>query len=103
MRAARLDRVQTSLNLAYGSALASIGLTIPAVAECSKPTGEPMASTLSPTLRFLLDPSLTVGRPVASSLSTAVSLRLSEPMTVATNSRRSLVRTMTSSAPSTTW
>jgi len=32
IRAARADRIQTSLNLAYGSALASIGLTIPAVA-----------------------------------------------------------------------
>jgi Ca2+:H+ antiporter len=32
VRAARRGRVQTSLNLAYGSALASIGLTIPAVA-----------------------------------------------------------------------
>ena len=31
-RAARANRVQTSLNLAIGSALASIGLTIPAVA-----------------------------------------------------------------------
>ncbi|UYW01506.1 ionic transporter y4hA [Flavobacterium agricola] len=31
-RAARMDRIQTSLNLALGSALASIGLTIPAVA-----------------------------------------------------------------------
>ncbi len=31
-KAARLDRIQTSLNLALGSALASIGLTIPAVA-----------------------------------------------------------------------
>ncbi|MCP9221873.1 ionic transporter y4hA [Erythrobacter sp. LQ02-29] len=31
-RAARADRVQTSLNLAIGSALAAIGLTIPAVA-----------------------------------------------------------------------
>ena len=31
IRAARADRIQTSLNLAYGSALASIGLTIPAV------------------------------------------------------------------------
>jgi Ca2+:H+ antiporter len=33
--AARKDRLQTSLNLAYGSALASIGLTIPAVAVVS--------------------------------------------------------------------
>jgi Ca2+:H+ antiporter len=32
LRAARRDRVQTSLNLALGSAMASIGLTIPAIA-----------------------------------------------------------------------
>ena len=32
LRAARAGRLQTSLNLALGSALASIGLTIPAVA-----------------------------------------------------------------------
>lgn len=32
LRAARLNRVQSSLNLAIGSALATIGLTIPAVA-----------------------------------------------------------------------
>ncbi|WP_019451405.1 ionic transporter y4hA [Cupriavidus sp. BIS7] len=32
MRAARSDRLQTSMNLALGSALASIGLTIPTVA-----------------------------------------------------------------------
>ena len=30
VRAARADRLQTSLNLAIGSALASIGLTVPA-------------------------------------------------------------------------
>ncbi|MDN3919747.1 calcium:proton antiporter [Roseateles violae] len=35
VRAARANRLQTSLNLAYGSALASIGLTIPAVAVAS--------------------------------------------------------------------
>ncbi|MFD4573105.1 calcium:proton antiporter [Streptomyces sp. NPDC058417] len=35
LRAARRDRVQTSLNLALGSAMASIGLTIPAVALAS--------------------------------------------------------------------
>jgi Ca2+:H+ antiporter len=34
-RAARANRLQTSLNLAFGSALASIGLTIPAVAVAS--------------------------------------------------------------------
>jgi Ca2+:H+ antiporter len=35
VRAARLRRTQTSLNLAYGSALASIGLTIPTIAVLS--------------------------------------------------------------------
>jgi Ca2+:H+ antiporter len=39
VRAARLNRLQTSLNLALGSALASIGLTIPAVAIVSLATG----------------------------------------------------------------
>lgn len=38
-RAARANRLQTSLNLALGSALASIGLTIPAVAVVSLATG----------------------------------------------------------------
>jgi Ca2+:H+ antiporter len=35
VRAAASNRLQTSLNLSYGSALASIGLTIPAVAAAS--------------------------------------------------------------------
>ena len=35
VRAARRDRIQTSLNLAFGSAMASIGLTIPAIAVAS--------------------------------------------------------------------
>jgi Ca2+:H+ antiporter len=39
LRAARANRLQTSLNLALGSALASIGLTIPAVAMVSIATG----------------------------------------------------------------
>ena len=39
LRAARVNRLQTSLNLALGSALASIGLTIPAVAIVSIATG----------------------------------------------------------------
>ncbi len=38
-RAARTNRLQTSLNLALGSALATIGLTIPAVAIVSLVTG----------------------------------------------------------------
>jgi len=39
LRAARSNRLQTSLNLALGSALASIGLTVPAVAIVSLVTG----------------------------------------------------------------
>ena len=39
LRAARANRLQTSLNLALGSALASIALTIPAVAVLSLVTG----------------------------------------------------------------
>jgi Ca2+:H+ antiporter len=42
VRAARSDRVQTSLNLALGSALATIGLTIPAVAAVSIVLGQPL-------------------------------------------------------------
>jgi Ca2+:H+ antiporter len=39
LRAAQNNRLQTSLNLAFGSALASIGLTIPAVAIVSIASG----------------------------------------------------------------
>ena len=42
VRAARADRLQTSLNLALGSALASIGLTIPAVALVAILLGVPL-------------------------------------------------------------
>jgi len=42
-RAARANLLQTSLNLAFGSALASIGLTIPAVAAASVLLGMPLA------------------------------------------------------------
>lgn len=42
LRAARIDRLQTSLNLALGSALASIALTIPAVTAVSLWLGEPL-------------------------------------------------------------
>lgn len=43
LRAARRNRIQTSLNLALGSALATIGLTIPAVAVTSIALGLPLA------------------------------------------------------------
>jgi len=43
LRAARANRLQSSLNLALGSALATIGLTIPAVALISLVYGLPLA------------------------------------------------------------
>jgi Ca2+:H+ antiporter len=42
LRAARANRLQTSLNLALGSALATIGLTIPAVAVVSIVLRQPL-------------------------------------------------------------
>ncbi|SAK53002.1 calcium/proton exchanger [Caballeronia calidae] len=48
LRAARLNRLQTSLNLALGSALASIGLTIPTVAVVSIVMGQPIELGLAP-------------------------------------------------------
>ena len=46
-RAARADKLQTSLNLALGSALASIGLTIPVIAAMFIVTGRPLILGLS--------------------------------------------------------
>lgn len=60
VRAARANRLQTSLNLALGSALASIGLTIPAVAVLSVITGMPIALGLDPKSSVLLFLSLIV-------------------------------------------
>jgi Ca2+:H+ antiporter len=54
LRAAMRDRIQTSLNLALGSALASIGLTIPAVAALSVSLGLPLKLGLAPTQIVLL-------------------------------------------------
>jgi Ca2+:H+ antiporter len=47
VRAAHANRLQTSLNLALGSALATIGLTIPAVAAVSLAIGQPLDLGLS--------------------------------------------------------
>lgn len=47
-RAARANRLQTSLNLALGSTMASIGLTIPAVAGVSLLMGNPLSLGLDP-------------------------------------------------------
>ena len=54
VRAARADRLQTSLNLALGSALASIGLTIPVVALLSVFLGLPLVLGLAPKDLVLL-------------------------------------------------
>ena len=54
VRAASLNRLQTSMNLAFGSALATIGLTIPAVAVVSIYLGMPLALGLRPTSAVLL-------------------------------------------------
>lgn len=56
LRAARRDCLQTSLNLALGSALASIGLTIPAVALVSLATGLTLSLgiDMKSTVLFLL-------------------------------------------------
>lgn len=54
VRAARRNRVQTSLNLALGSALATIGLTIPTVAATSIALGMPLALGVPPTELVLL-------------------------------------------------
>ena len=56
----------------------------------SKPNGEPIATTHSPTLSCSGSPSFTVGRFFASILSTATSVRVSAPTTFALNSRRSV-------------
>lgn len=54
VRAARRDRIQTSLNLGLGSAMASIGLTIPAIAVASFFLDGPLLLGLGPTQIVLL-------------------------------------------------
>ncbi|HEY5324287.1 MAG TPA: ionic transporter y4hA [Caldimonas sp.] len=61
VRAARSDRLQTSLNLALGSALASIGLTIPAVAILSIAMDRPLRLGLTPKDLVLLALTFAVG------------------------------------------
>jgi Ca2+:H+ antiporter len=53
-RAARRDRIQISLNLAFGSAMASIGLTIPAIAVASIWLKGPLLLGLNSTQMVLL-------------------------------------------------
>ena len=54
VRAAHADRLQSSLNLALGSALASIGLTIPAVVAVALLLGMPLTLGLGPKDTVLL-------------------------------------------------
>ncbi|MBX9778689.1 MAG: ionic transporter y4hA [Xanthobacteraceae bacterium] len=61
VRAARLNRLQTSLNLALGSALATIGLTIPAVAVVSIIIGQPLELALDGKDQALLALTLLLG------------------------------------------
>jgi Ca2+:H+ antiporter len=60
VRAARADRLQTSMNLAVGSALASIGLTVPVVVLASITFDLPLVLGLSPKEMALLAVTLLV-------------------------------------------
>ncbi|PZP19322.1 MAG: ionic transporter y4hA, partial [Kocuria rhizophila] len=60
LRAARANRVQTSLNLSIGSALATIGLTIPAVAITALVLGLDLQLGLGPSHMVLLGLTLLV-------------------------------------------
>jgi len=61
LRAARANRLQTSFNLALGSALASIGLTIPTVAIISIYFGLPLSLGIGPVNMVLLILTIFVG------------------------------------------
>ncbi|GGZ07767.1 ionic transporter y4hA [Streptomyces nitrosporeus] len=61
VRAARRERVQTSLNLALGSAMASIGLTIPVIALASVWLDGPLHLGLNSTHLVLLALTVVVG------------------------------------------
>ncbi|WP_406236766.1 calcium:proton antiporter [Nocardia sp. NBC_01009] len=61
VRAARRDQVQISLNLALGSAMASIGLTIPAIALASIWLEGPLVLGLGATQMVLLGLTVVVG------------------------------------------
>ncbi|BDH13913.1 MULTISPECIES: calcium:proton antiporter [Streptomyces] len=61
VRAARRDRVQTSLNLGLGSAMASIGLTIPAVALATVWLPVPLVLGLGASHMVLLALTVIVG------------------------------------------
>jgi Ca2+:H+ antiporter len=60
-RSARRNRIQISLNLAFGSAMASIGLTIPAIAVASIWLEGPLILGLDATQMVLLAVTVVVG------------------------------------------
>jgi Ca2+:H+ antiporter len=72
IRAALADRLQTSFNLALGSALASIGLTIPTVALLSITLGAPLTLGISPVQTTLLLLTLLAGITTLATGKTAV-------------------------------
>ena len=61
VRAARRDRIQISLNLAFGSAMASIGLTIPVIALATIWLPGPLELGLGSTQMVLLALTIIVG------------------------------------------
>jgi Ca2+:H+ antiporter len=61
VRNARRDRVQASMNLALGSAIASIGLTIPTIAVASIWLPGPLVLGLGPTQIVLFASTVVVG------------------------------------------
>jgi hypothetical protein len=75
---------------------------MPAEMVFSKPNGEPIAATHSPTCTFSGSPSFTCGSLSASILSTATSVRVSAPISLALYSRLSVSFTTMSPPPPTT-
>ena len=61
MRAAQRERIQISLNLAFGSAMASIGLTIPVIALATIWLPGPLELGLGSTQMVLLALTIVVG------------------------------------------
>ena len=61
VRAALLNRLQNSINLAVGSAIASIGLTIPAVVIVALMSDQPLALGINPANTVLLVLTLFMG------------------------------------------
>ena len=65
-------------------------LTMPAVTVFSRPNGEPIATTHSPTRTLFESPIVIVGRFAALIFTTATSVRSSTPISFALNSRLSV-------------